>query len=263
MKAVTVNGLVLHVDDHGPRDGLPLVFSNSLGTDYRVWDPLLPHLPDGLRLIRYDKRGHGLSTCPDAPYVMADHMKDLADLMDALEVSGAIIVGLSVGGLIAQSLAAARPDLVKGLVLCDTGHKIGTPDIWNPRIEAVEKGGIAALSDAILERWFSKSFHTSRPDDLALWRAMVTRTPAQGYIGTCAAIRDTDLTASSSALDLPTVCVVGSEDSATTPDLVRSMAELIGGHFVEIDGAGHLPCVEAPETLAGIIESFLQEHRFV
>jgi len=263
MKAITANGLVLHADDYGPRDGLPLVFSNSLGTDYRVWDPLLPHLPDGLRLIRYDKRGHGLSTCPDAPYAITDHMKDLADLMDVLEVSGAIIVGLSVGGLIAQSLAAARPDLVKGLVLCDTGHKIGTPDIWNPRIEAVEKGGIAALGDATMERWFSKSFHTNRPDDLALWRAMLTRTPAQGYIGTCAAIRDADLTASSSALDLPTVCIVGSEDTATTPDLVRSMAKLIGGHFVEIDGAGHLPCVDAPETLAGIIKSFLQEHRFV
>ena len=263
MRAVTANGVVLHVEDLGPREGLPLVFSNSLGTDFRVWDPLLPHLPDGLRLIRYDKRGHGLSECPEGPYAMADHMQDLAGLLDAIDVKAAVIVGLSVGGLIAQALAVARPDLVKSLVLCDTAHKIGPRENWDTRIAAVEKGGIAALSEAILERWFSTGFRENRREELALWRAMLTRTPAAGYVGTCVAIRDADFTETSGALDLPAVCVVGSEDGATPPELVKSTAELIGAGFVEIEGVGHLPSVEAPEALAGIIRTFLEENRFV
>jgi 3-oxoadipate enol-lactonase len=260
MKATIANGLVLHVDDQGLKNAPTLVFSNSLGTDLRVWQPLLPFLPKGLRFIRYDKRGHGLSECPAGPYSIEDHQRDLAGLLDQLEVRQAVIVGLSVGGMIAQALAAARPDLVTGLVLCDTAHKIGPAETWDARVEAIRQGGIAALSEPILERWFSADFRATRPDELALWRAMLTRTPVEGYVGTCAAIRDADLTESSRGLDLPVVCVAGSEDGATTPALVKSMAGLIGARFIEIEGAGHLPCVEAPEALARVISEFLGEN---
>lgn len=263
MEALPANGLVLHVEDEGPRDGPVVVFSNSLGTDLRVWQPLMPFLPEGLRVIRYDKRGHGLSTCPDGPYAIDDHASDLEALLDRLEIKQAVIVGLSVGGMIAQALGAARPDLVRGLVLCDTGHKIGPPSIWETRIEAIRKGGIAAMSDGILQRWFSADFHAERADELALWRAMLTRTPVEGYLATCRAIQRADLTEAAANLAVPSACVVGSEDGATTPDLVRSTAELIGAQFFEIAGAGHLPCVEAPEALAGIIDGFLRENRFV
>lgn len=262
MKALRANGQILHVADEGPRDGPAVVFSNSLGTDFRLWNPMLPHLPSGLRLIRYDKRGHGLSTCPDGPYSIEDHMRDLESLLDQLGVMQAVIVGLSVGGMIAQALAAARPDLARGLVLCDTGHVIGPPEIWETRIEAIRKGGIESLSDAILERWFSASFHEKRAEELALWRGMLTRTPVEGYLGTCRAIQHADLTEGTKQLSMPTICVVGSEDGATTPDLVRSTADLLGTDCAEIEGAGHLPCVEAPDVLADIIKAFLQENGF-
>ena len=263
MKALEANGQILHVADEGPHDARAVVFSNSLGTDFRLWDPMLPHLPDGLRLIRYDKRGHGLSTCPDGPYTIEDHRRDLEALLDGLKVKDAVIVGLSVGGMIAQALGAARPDLVKGLVLCDTGHKIGTPEMWEARIEAIREGGIASLSETILERWFGARFHQQQQDALSLWRAMLTRTPAEGYIATCQAIQKADLTEGTSRLSMPAVCMVGSEDASTPPELMRSTAELIGADCIEIDGAGHLPCVEAPETVAGIISTFLRENGFV
>jgi 3-oxoadipate enol-lactonase len=125
MKAMTSNGVVLHFADQGPREAPALVFSNSLGTDFRIWDRVVAGLADGLRVIRYDKRGHGLSTCTEAPYRMEDHTLDLAGLLDGLGVKKAVVVGLSVGGMIAQSLAGIRPDLVRGLVLADTAHKIG------------------------------------------------------------------------------------------------------------------------------------------
>ncbi len=263
MKTLATNGVVLHVDDQGPEDRPALVFSNSLGSDLRVWQPLLPHLRHDMRIIRYDKRGHGLSAFPGGPFSIDDLASDLAGLLDHLGVRDAVIVGLSVGGMIAQALAAARPDLVRGLVLCDTAHKIGPPDIWETRIQAISQGGIAAISEAVLERWFSADFRASRPDDLALWRAMLTRTPVEGYLATCMAIRDADLTEATAGLQLPVTCVVGSEDGATPPALVKSTAELIGADFVEIEGAGHLPCVETPKTLAEIIDDFLEMNHMV
>jgi len=259
MKAITANSIVLHVADDGPKDGPALVFSNSLGTDFRIWDRVVSLLPAGLRIIRYDKRGHGLSTCTDAPYSIDDHTRDLADLLDGLGVRQATVVGLSVGGMIGQSLAGTRGDLVRGLVLADTAHKIGPPEVWQTRVDALEKGGIASLADAILERWFSADFRRHRLEELEIWRSMLCRTPLSGYLGTCHAIRDADLTEIAEALTLPVVCVVGSEDGATTPSMVKSTAELIGADFVEIDGAGHLPCIEAPDVMAGVITGFLQE----
>ena len=259
MKAVRANGVVLHVEEQGPKDAPALVFANSLGTDLRVWQTVLPLLPDRWRLVRYDKRGHGLSECPSAPWSIEDHGRDLADLLDRLGVKRAVIVGLSVGGMIAQALAAARPDLVMGLVLCDSAHRIGSAETWNARIEAIRQGGIAAVADAVLERWFSAGFRAARPNELAVWRAMLTRMPVEGYVGTCEAIRDADLTETAAGLDLPAVCVVGGEDRATPPDLVRSAADLIGAEFVEIEGAAHLPSVETPARLAEIVASFLKE----
>lgn len=255
---IETNGILTHVVESGPADGLPLLFSNSLGTDLRVWDKVLPLLPPGLRIIRYDTRGHGLSSCPPAPYHMGALVSDAAALLDALEVKGAVIVGLSVGGIIAQGLAAERPDLLRGMVLCDTAAKIGTADMWQDRIDAVHEGGIEALATATMERWFSADFLTDRADELAGWRNMLTRTPVDGYVGCGAAIAQSDLMESTSRLRLPTLALGGSEDGATPPDLVRETADLIpGSSFHVIQGAGHLPCVEAPEIVATLIAGFL------
>lgn len=263
MLALETNGQILHVEDGGTADGPAVVFSNSLGTDFRIWRPLLPHLPAGLRLIRYDKRGHGLSTCPDGPYTIEDHRRDLEGLLDRLGIERAVVVGLSVGGMIAQALAEARPDLLSGVVLCSTAHVIGPPDIWEARIEAIRENGIASASKTILERWFSPDFHRDRSDELALWRAMLTRTPVEGYLGTCRAIQNADLTEAARGIEAPSICIGGSEDGATPPDLVRSTADLIGTQFVEIEGAGHLPCIEAPEALGEAIGRFLSENDLV
>ena len=264
MDVVTIEGRALHYRDEGPRGGRVIAFANSLGTDLRVWDALMAHLPDTLRTVRYDKRGHGLSDLGETPLSIADLADDMAALLHHLGVSRATIVGLSVGGMIAQSLTARRPDLAEAVVLCDTGHVIGTAEMWNERIAAVEEGGIAAIAGPILERWFSPQFHTGRPGELALWRNMLTRTPQEGYCATASAIRDADLTAAARGIDVPALCVVGTKDGATPPDLVRSLADLIAGsRFVDIEGAGHLPCVEAPAELGRVISGFLKENGLV
>jgi 3-oxoadipate enol-lactonase len=256
-----LNGVVLHVQDLGPAERPVLVFSNSLGTDFRIWNDVVARLGDQFRIVLYDKRGHGLSELGETPYRIADHVADLAALLDELAIEGAIVCGLSVGGLVAQGLYASRPELVSGLILSDTAHRIGSAALWNDRMAAIEKGGIASIAEAILERWFSKDLRDNDPVALAGWRAMLTRTPEAGYLGTCAAIRDADFTEEAGRIAVPTLCIVGDQDGATPPELVRQTADLIpGARYQVIAGAGHLPCIERPAEVARLIEGFALEN---
>jgi 3-oxoadipate enol-lactonase len=153
------DGTVLHVARAG--QGRPLVFVNSLGSDFRIWDDVLPALTPRAEVIRYDKRGHGLSDL--GPISMEGHVADLAALLDGLATGPAVVCGLSVGGQIALGLSAARPDLIRGLILMDTGHRIGTPAMWDDRIATVTAAGIAGIAENILTRWFTPAFPRDPP----------------------------------------------------------------------------------------------------
>ena len=259
MRALDARGVLLHWRERGDASGAPVVFANSLGTDLRLWDAVVARLPAGTRAIRFDLRGHGLSACPPGPYAMGELSGDLEALLDGLGVRGCVLVGLSIGGMIAQDLASRRPDLVRALVLACTAARMGTPDLWAERMAAVRAGGVEAVADAVLARWFAGPFR-ARPE-AALWRAMLARTPAEGYAGCCAAIAGADLSEAARALRRPALCVAGSQDGASPPELVRATAELIpGARFEVIEGAGHLPPVEAPEAFAALVIPFLEEH---
>ncbi|MBC7147136.1 MAG: 3-oxoadipate enol-lactonase [Thioclava marina] len=257
MQSVSHCGVTLHIRDEGPRDGRVVMFGNSLGSDLRLWEGLIPLLPEGLRLVRFDKRGHGLSDCPPGPYSIEDLSGDAAAICDALELRDVTFVGLSIGGLIGQSLAARRPDLLRALVLMDTGARIGAPDMWQQRIDAVRRDGIASISDAILARWFAPGFEKATPTTFALCRNMLERGPDEGYAGCCAAIAGADLTESTAKLTLPVMAMAGAQDASTPPDLVRATAALCGAEFHAIADAGHLPCVEKPEVVAALLKDFL------
>jgi 3-oxoadipate enol-lactonase len=179
-------------------------------------------------------------------------------LMDRLEISNAVICGLSVGGLIAMRLSRLRPDLASALILCDTAPKIGTPPMWEERMETVRREGMAGLLKANMERWFTRNFHTHHTAELDGYSNMFLRVPIEGYLGTAAAIRDTDLREDAAKIDLPVICVVGEEDGSTPPELVLEMANMIpGADFKLIKGAGHIPCVEQPHILADTLTGFI------
>src|SRR6056297_460082 len=169
MSFATLNGVTLHYR-YRPGVGAPVVFLNSLGTDLRIWDAVIAGLGANVPLLCLDKRGHGLSD--EGEITMNLLVEDVAALMNHLGLSHAVICGVSVGGMIAQGLATARPDLVAGLVLCCTGTRIGNAEGWNARIDTVRRDGIAAMSEAILERWFSTGFREAETAALAGYRNM-------------------------------------------------------------------------------------------
>lgn len=259
MAFAAINGITVHYELIGPASAKKIiVFSNSLGTDFRIWLPLFDELADDISVLLYDSRGHGLTDLGDKPFTMADLIDDLAALTDYVGIKKAVFCGLSVGGIIVQGLWAKRPELFQKIILCDTAPKIGTADTWNARIDAIIRGGLSSISVAVMERWFTPAFHEERAEELAGYRLMMERQPAAGYIHTCEALRDTDFTDIGPTIAVPALLAVGDKDGSTPVELVRAAAERIpGAHFEVIQGCGHIPCVEQPEALAGLIQSFI------
>ena len=255
---IDLGHITLNVQEDGDASGAPVVFSNSLGTSLELWDKVIPLLPQNLRLIRYDMRGHGASDVPPAPYSMGMLIRDAETLLDHLEIRDCVFVGLSVGGMIAQGLATKRLDQIRAMVLSNSAAKMGNPPMWKDRMDAVKAGGIESLADDITTRWFSRAF--LKTPELDYWRDMLTGTPEQGYLGACAAIAGTDFYTTTAALTLPSLVIAGSEDGASPPDLIRETAELIrGSRFELIRRAGHLPCVEQPDVFAALLTEFLSD----
>jgi len=260
MNFTRLNGSLTHWAARGKADGPAIIFANSLGTDLRIWDEVVALLGARYRTITYDKRGHGLSELTAGPYDIDTLAGDVLALADAQGCKRFAMVGLSVGGLIAQAVAIRAPERLTALVLCDTVSRHGTPEMWAARIGAIETAGLDSIADGILKLWFTQKFRTERLDELGGWRNMLVRTPAAGYIATCGALRDTDLAAAVQSIKTPTLAVAGDEDGSTPPALVKaSAARIPGARFEVIPGAGHLPCIEQPVALARLIDAHIME----
>jgi 3-oxoadipate enol-lactonase len=258
-----IHDLSLHYQLEGAPRGPALVWINSLGCDLRIWDALIPAFADSFHILRYDKRGHGLSDTPPGPYTIREHSEDIWALLNVLELRDPILVGLSVGGLIAMDAALLHPGAVRALVLADTAPQIGTPSGWSERIRAVSERGLDGMAESILSRWFVPSFAQNFP---ALYRGyanMLSRAPADGYLATCAALRDTDLSSTiCGALAIPALILCGAEDPVVTPAQTRAWAAAAGWPRARVEiipGTAHLPCIEQPEAMGSLIHDFLRK----
>ncbi|MGY9050290.1 MAG: alpha/beta fold hydrolase, partial [Rhodobacterales bacterium] len=187
-----------------------------------LWDDVITHLGSGFDTLTYDLRGHGLSGVSQ-DYTVVDMADDLIELLDALGLRDVILCGVSVGGMVAQSVAARRRDLLRSVILSNTAARIGSDARWNDRIAAVRTGGIESVADAILETWFAPKYREAKTDLLALHRSMLCRTTAEGYVATCTAIRDTDLSAAAGNISTPVLCIAGAQDRSVTPDQVDTL----------------------------------------
>jgi 3-oxoadipate enol-lactonase len=245
MPHVDLNGVSLHYQLSGLADGPVVMFSCSLGTTMEMWKPQLAAFERDFKVLRYDMRGHGLSSTPAGPYTIAQLGNDVVALLDHLGVQRMNLCGLSIGGMIGQWLAANEPSRLERLVLCNTAAKIGTEATWNSRIEAVESGGIAGILDAVMERWLTAGFRASQPAVLAEMRAMLAATDPKGYVAACAAIRDMDQRGTAASIQTPTFVVAGEFDPVTTVADSEFLVSHIPGAAMTILPAAHISNVEA------------------
>jgi len=236
------------------------VFINALGTDFRIWDEVVEILGRHGNTLRFDKQGHGLSSLTEETCQLEHYLADLIELVQGLEIKRSHVVGLSVGGMIAQLMAFHHPQLVDKLILCDTRHKIGDSDGWNGRIRQVNENGMASISELVLQRWFSPAFMQENTRVVDGIRIMLNRCDTRGYIQTCKAIRDADLTEKARQIKHQSLCIVGSEDKSTPVADVKSLSKLIpNSRFEIITGSGHLPCVDNPKKLSAQILDFVRK----
>ncbi|WP_165672218.1 3-oxoadipate enol-lactonase [Metapseudomonas otitidis] len=244
----------------GPAGAPVLVLSNSLGTDLHMWDAQVPAFTRHFRVLRYDTRGHGQSLVSEGPYRIEQLGRDVLALLDALDIPKAHFCGLSMGGLIGQWLAINAPERIQRLVLCNTAARIGTPEVWNPRIDVVLAGGaqaMADLRDASISRWFTPDFAEAQPEKVEAIVGMLARTSPQGYAANCAAVRDADFREQLAVIQAPTLVVCGSGDPVTTPEHGRFMqAHIAGAELVEFPAA-HLSNVQAGEAFSQRVLVFL------
>lgn len=250
----------LHYQLEGPVDAPVLVLSNSLGTDLHMWDTQMPVFTRHFRVLRYDTRGHGQSLVTPGEYSIEELGRDVLALLDGLSIQQAHFCGLSMGGLIGQWLGIHANDRLHKLVVCNTAAKIGGPEVWDPRIEMVQRDGKAAmvgLRDASIARWFTAEFAAAHPDQAKRITDMLAATSPQGYASCCAAVRDADFRTQLGAISAPTLVISGTQDAVTPPSGGRYLHEHIDGSQFEEVHAAHLSNVEADVVFTSHVREFL------
>lgn len=248
-------GTVLHVREDRNGSGPVWAWVNSLGSDLRIWDSVIQRLPG--RHLRHDLRGHGLSSAPPGPYSIAGLAADLEAVLEHAAAEEVILAGISIGGLISLRAALDAPQRLRALAVLDSGARIGSHEFWNDRIGKIRAGGLSSVAGGVSRRWFSPAYPEREPAAFEGYTNMLRRTPLEGYLGACAALRDEDLTPRLPEVQLPTLVLCGTEDGATPPELSRALADgLPRAEYREIPAAGHLPPLEQPDETSRLLKEF-------
>jgi len=257
MSLVETGGARIHYAIEGA-DGAPvLAFSNSLGTNYSMWDLQAQELRSKFRILRYDTRGHGQSAVLPGPYTIEQLGNDFLGLLNELHLGPVHFCGLSMGGMIGMWLGIHTPDRLNKLVLCNTGAKIGTHETWKSRIEAVQKGGMKSIASGVIERWFTAAFRTKAPATVAQIQKMLEETNPDGYAACCAAVRDYDCREHLERISAQTLVISGAHDTATLPaDGQFLAAHIRGTKYAELEAA-HLSNIEDGARFTREVAAFL------
>jgi 3-oxoadipate enol-lactonase len=249
--------VTLHSRLDGPRDAPPLMLCNSLGTTLEMWDSQVAPLTTQFRVVRYDRRGHGRSPVPSGPYSLEELGRDALDLLDDLGIERVSFCGLSIGGMVGMWLASEAPERIERLVLCSAAPTLPPREQWLERAATVRAEGVAAIADAVLERWFTPLAPESLRES---FRAMLVGTPAEGYAGCCEALADVDLRDRLASIQAPTLVVTGDGDPVATPETGEQLAAAISGaRHVTVAGARHISNAEEPSTFTQHVLAHLTE----
>ncbi len=250
----------LHYAVDGPERAPALVLSSSLGTTLEMWEPQVTPLAERFRVVRYDRRGHGHSPVATGSTTIDDLGRDLVELLDRLDLERVSFCGLSLGGVEGMWLAVEAPGRVDRLALCCTTPSFSPS--YADRATAVRAGGMEAVADTVLDRWFRLSFRETHPEIVARFRAMLVSNPADGYAACCEALADVDLTSRLGEIAAPALVVTGADDPVVTPAAGDALAAAIPAavHTV-VEGAAHIANVEQPKAFNTALLRHLSEER--
>jgi 3-oxoadipate enol-lactonase/4-carboxymuconolactone decarboxylase len=233
-----------------------LIFSNSLGSTYHMWDGLVPYLLPYFRVLQMDTRGHGGTGRPVGPYSIEMMGKDVLRLMDELQIEKAYFCGLSMGGLIGQWLGIHAANRFHKIVLSNTAAKIGTMEAWQQRVDLLSKEGMSALVEGTMEKWFTDAFRQTSSEQLALSRDMFLSSDVPGYSNCCLAIGEADFSEQLSSFSVPALVITGDEDAVTHVAHAEKLVELIPDAVLNILHGRHLVSTEFPQTYAEALIDF-------
>lgn len=256
---IEAGGVRFRVRLDGPAGGAPLMFSNSLGAKLEMWDDQVAHFARRFRVIRYDVRGHGESSCPPGPYSLAMLAQDALRILDTLHIHKTDWVGCSMGSMVGMWLLTHHRERIGKAVLGNTSAFMGPPATdWNARIRMAHKEGMGVIAEAMKPRWFTKSFNADHPADVARITDQVREASVVGYTACCGAIRDMDQRESIKSITNPVLVLIGDEDPSTPPAMGEIMLRNIPGARKATVPAAHISNCEVPDAYNRAIAPFLE-----
>ncbi|MET9984948.1 3-oxoadipate enol-lactonase [Streptomyces rochei] len=237
-----------------------LLLSNSIGTDLHMWDGQVPALTEHFRLLRYDARGHGASDVPNGPYSLDRLGRDVVELLDALGLERVHVLGLSLGGIVAQWLGIHVPERVDRLVLSNTAAHLGPARQWDrPIAELLEAPDMRATAERFLHNWFPAPMLRGDDEIVEGFRRTLLATRREGVAGSWAAVRDYDLRRTAALILSPTLVIAGEHDTVTSADHGRELAATVPGARLTVLPTVHMANVEAPAEFLDAVVAFLTQ----
>ncbi|MET3180095.1 UNVERIFIED_ORG: 3-oxoadipate enol-lactonase [Variovorax guangxiensis] len=239
--------------------GLPvLLLSNSIGTDLHMWDAEVPRLARHFRVLRYDARGHGASGAPAVPYSLDRLGRDVVELLDTLGLERVHVLGLSLGGIVAQWLGVHVPERIDRLVLSNTAAWLGPAGQWDQAIAGLMAApDMTSTADTFLRNWFPARMLEARGATIEAFHQTLLRTPREGIAGSWAAVRDVDLRRTLRLIASPTLVIAGEQDTVTSARHGEELAAGIPGARFELLPVVHLSNVEQGERFVELVLGFL------
>lgn len=257
MPTFTSNDAQINYQTFGNASKPALVFSNSLGTNFKMWQPQIEHFQQDYYVICYDTRGHGGSEAPQGPYSLEQLGQDVVNLLDHLNIAKAAFCGISMGGLTGQWLAIHKPERFSHVIVCNTAAKIGQEQAWQDRAVLVREQGLAPIAATAASRWFTDPFIQSNPAAVAELSNDLGAGSPEGYANCCEALAKADVREQLSSIQIPVLIIAGQQDPVTTVSDGQFMQQRIANSQLFEINASHISNIEQPEAFNQAVQTFL------
>jgi 3-oxoadipate enol-lactonase len=258
MSLANINGTVINYRLDGNENLPTLILSNSLTTNFYLWEEQVSSFTDHFRVLRYDNRGHGGSSSPKGEYLIDDIGTDILSLMNHLNIDKASLCGISLGGMVGMWLGIHAGNRINKLIICNSSSDLSPPDPWQERIKMVNSKGMASIVDAGLTRFLSEKFRNSNSPKIEFLKSMMMTCEVSGYSGCCAAVRDMNLTSQLAKINNSTLIIAGELDPSTPvshSEIIKR--EISGSKLTVIEGVAHLSNIEKPDEFNKAVINFL------